>query len=236
MPNSTLDSDLQKAAAERIFARRDLLLRERSSLRDQQLKISNRDREIERELAECQAASKFFGIVFDLLENDPEITELRDRIRTYRSRAEDYRMRGNAAEAMSWLRRASDFEERLRAISDQKLAEMGQQSFAIAPPEAGPEAQLPAKQAKVKDIVLNRLREIAPNGDRSLPLRRYLEQVHSLHVHEKTVGMTLYRLSQEGLVHRQGQTWFYGPQAEQSLPAEAENPGAGTPGQTLEAD
>ncbi len=236
MPVTTLDSDLQKAAAAKIFAQRDRLLRERSGLREEQLKLSTRDREIERELAECQAAANFFGIVFDPLENDPEIIELRDRIRMYRSRAEDFRTRGSAAESSSWLRRAVEFEERLRSLTDQKLAEFGQKSLALASAELGADEPAPARQAKVKDAVLNRLREIAPIGERSLPLRQYIERAHSLHVHEKTVGMTLYRLSQEGIVHRKGQTWFYGPQAEQMFPAVPENPSAGALGSTHETE
>ncbi len=236
MPVKTHDSDLQKAAAAKIFAQRDRLLRERSALRDEQVKLSVRDREIERELAECQAAAKFFDVVFDPLENDQEIIELRERIRMYRSRAEDFRTRGSSGEASSWLRRAAEFEERLRSLSDQKLAEFGQKSLVLASAEVGADEPAPARQAKVKDAVLNRLREIAPNGERSLALRQYIERVNLLHVHEKTVGMTLYRLSQEGIVHRKGQTWFYGPQAEQVLPAVPENPSAGALGSTHETE
>jgi len=40
------------------------------------------------------------------------------------------------------------------------------------------------------------------------------------------IGMTLYRLSQDGLVRREGRTWFFVP----SQAAETKNPGGDTPG------
>ena len=46
-------------------------------------------------------------------------------------------------------------------------------------------------------------------------------------IHEKTVGMTLYRLLQDKLVRREGHTWFLVPQPI----AETKNPGGETPGQ-----
>jgi hypothetical protein len=236
MSKHALDSELKNAAAEKIFSRRDALVRERATNREQQSILARRDREIERELTECRAAASFFGLVFDPLEDDPEIKELRERIQMYRARAEDYRTRGGSSEAFGWQRRADEFEEKLRVLIEQKTAQFGKDLFSSGKTGVlADENQPPAKQAKVKHIVLDRLRELSPEGARSSPLRQYLEQSQGIQVHEKTVGMTLYRLSNDGLVHRKGQTWFYGPQAKQSLPAEAENPGAGTPGQTLEA-
>lgn len=44
-------------------------------------------------------------------------------------------------------------------------------------------------------------------------------------LHEKTIGMTLFRLSQKGVARRDGHTWFY-----VQPPAETEKPGAPAPG------
>ncbi len=57
-------------------------------------------------------------------------------------------------------------------------------------------------------------------------MREFIEKTYGETLHEKTVGMTLYRLSQDNLVHRDGHTWFFGPPP----PAETENPGVAAPG------
>jgi len=57
-------------------------------------------------------------------------------------------------------------------------------------------------------------------------LREYIEAARSTKLHEKTIGMTLYRLANDGLARRDGRTWF--PVSQE---AKQENPGAGTPGQ-----
>jgi hypothetical protein len=48
-----------------------------------------------------------------------------------------------------------------------------------------------------------------------------IERTFGEPLHSKTVGMTLYRLSKDGLVRREGHNWFFVPQA-----AATENPGA----------
>ena len=140
-------------------------------------------------------------------------------------------------------RRAADFEVQLRDLTAQKLAALSavKKSDPLPTPEDTLESAVAKvlsatdqKQPKVRDAVLDRLRIMAPEGQKAAALRLHLDISHSMRLHEKTVGMTLYRLSQEGLVHRKGQTWFYGPQAGQSLPASAENPGDDTPGDTHE--
>jgi len=100
---------------------------------------------------------------------------------------------------------------------------------AVTPPSMPKSAQAPIKELPerppIKNIVLDRLREAGTKGSKAAPIRQYIERVYDTKVHEKTVGMTLYRLSKEALVRRRGQTWFYVPQA-----AETENPGVGAPG------
>ncbi len=83
---------------------------------------------------------------------------------------------------------------------------------------------------RIRDIVLEQLRIAMPDGQKVGPIKKYIETTYSTQLHEKTVGMTLYRLSKDNLVHRKGQTWFYVPQAGLTPTADAENPGAQTPG------
>lgn len=89
----------------------------------------------------------------------------------------------------------------------------------------------PPKRPPIRDIVLERVEEAGSEGTRAARIRRYIERVYGNDLHEKTVGMTLYRLKQDGLVRRDGQTWFFVPPQ-----AETENPGAGTPGPDNDAD
>lgn len=218
-----IDSTLKKAAEERILARRDSLLKEQEEVRQEMAKLNARDRELDRYLAECRAAAGFFGIVFDPLEDDLEVTELRTRVRLYRGRAEETRRQGHPDAGM-YARRAEEYEGRLRALIAQK------QATATPPPPQITAPEDTGRHPKVRDALLERLREIAPNGDKAARLRRHVETAHALNLHEKTVGMTLYRLSKDSLVHRKGQIWFYGPQVGPLLPASAENPGAGGTG------
>lgn len=79
----------------------------------------------------------------------------------------------------------------------------------------------------IKAILLALLEAKGPEGDGATSLRTQIESIHPITLHEKTVGMTLYRLSKEGLVRRNGRTWFFVPKI-----TGTKNPGAETPGAT----
>lgn len=86
-----------------------------------------------------------------------------------------------------------------------------------------PAEQLP--MPRIRDIVLERLKEAGQNGTRAAPIRDHIKEKYAREIHEKTVGMTLYRLAKDKLAHRVGITWFFGP-----APPETKNPGGETPG------
>jgi hypothetical protein len=77
----------------------------------------------------------------------------------------------------------------------------------------------------VREVALMRLREAGGKGAKAAEIREYFERTYGEVVHEKTVGMTLYRLLQAKQVRRDGHTWFFGPPS-----AETKNPGGETPG------
>lgn len=81
-----------------------------------------------------------------------------------------------------------------------------------------------APGAPVRELVLEQLKS-APDGLKASEMRAHIERLRNETLHEKTVGMTLYRLSEGGLVRREGRVWFYVPQG-----AETKNPGGETPG------
>ncbi|TQF29219.1 hypothetical protein [Bradyrhizobium sp. UNPA324] len=87
---------------------------------------------------------------------------------------------------------------------------------------------LPAKRQMptIQEILLERLQEAGDKGSKAAPLRDYIQQTYSIEIHEKTVGMTLYRLLRKGLVRREGHVWFFVPQTI----ADTKKPGDPPPG------
>lgn len=74
----------------------------------------------------------------------------------------------------------------------------------------------------VRDLVLSAIERAHPNPVRASTLRRELANIGHA-THEKTVGMTLYRLSKEGGVRRVGgRDWYFVPESERG--ASPENP------------
>ena len=72
----------------------------------------------------------------------------------------------------------------------------------------------------VKEFVLSEVRRAFPNPMKAAEIRVKLEAAGQ-EVHEKTVGMTLYRLSKSGKVKREGIEWFFVPENPQAVqPAE----------------
>jgi hypothetical protein len=82
-------------------------------------------------------------------------------------------------------------------------------------------------QKTIKDRVLDAARLAFPNPVRSSTLREQFQSA-GIETHEKTIGMTLYRLLQQGLLHREKRDWYFVPQAlDKNVLAESEqeNPG-----------
>lgn len=102
---------------------------------------------------------------------------------------------------------------------------------AILPIEQQPEPDTEANKSQhvvsgtVREIVLQQLQDAGDKGAKASDLRKYIEGARGAPLHEKTVGMTLYRLAQDGFARREGRTWFF-----VSPNAEAKNPGGDTPG------
>jgi hypothetical protein len=74
-----------------------------------------------------------------------------------------------------------------------------------------------ATKLTVAEIAVGLLKGAGESGLKSSAIRDHIESAHKRSLHEKTVGMTLYRLAQDKVVSRLGHTWFFGP----SVPASA---------------
>jgi|GEM_PF-5840945 len=76
------------------------------------------------------------------------------------------------------------------------------------------EAEAKAEQKKsdggitAREIIMDALKKVFPKPLRAAELRQIIEQRIGRPIHTKTPGMTLYRLGEEGLVRREGHSWF----------------------------
>lgn len=108
----------------------------------------------------------------------------------------------------------------LQAVINERAAT----ASADAPSEATPPpsfAPAVATPINVKDFVLEAAKAAYPRAVRAAALRRRLQEAGRV-VHEKTIGMTLYRLSRYGLIRRDGFDWFYVHEMERDeAPADA---------------
>lgn len=97
------------------------------------------------------------------------------------------------------------------------------------PPPPPPPATL-SRPKSIRDFVLEAAERAYPNAVRASELRKRLEQQGGS-IHEKTIGMTLYRLSRDGTIRREGKAdWFFVPPDQRNAEAAEESPGEDAPG------
>jgi hypothetical protein len=80
---------------------------------------------------------------------------------------------------------------------------------------------------RVGEAIMSILKDRVPLGLRVADIKQSLSKSYGIEGHEKTPGMTLYRLLKEGKVARAGRYWFY---VDPSDAGKTENPGGETPG------
>jgi len=100
-----------------------------------------------------------------------------------------------------------------------KPSETKQQPLPLPEPE---KKEVPT----INEMILDRLKVAGATGSKAAPIREWIKKTHNIEIHEKTVGMSLYRLLKKDRVRRDGHTWF--------IVEEAVNPGAATPGPSTE--
>ncbi|MCZ8548420.1 hypothetical protein OOJ09_30000 [Mesorhizobium qingshengii] len=79
----------------------------------------------------------------------------------------------------------------------------------------------------ISDAILAFLKECGASGAKVSAVKEQLSKAYGFETHEKTPGMTLYRLLKEGKVRRGGRIWFY---VDPAMAVKTENPGDDTPG------
>jgi hypothetical protein len=163
-----------------------------------------REFEIDRELADCAAAARVFGHTLEIPENEAD--ELSQFVYS------------------NW-RRMRQARDPFVHGHGETGGPLGAILIGASAPDTTKKRAPLADMPPVKDIVLNLVKEAGERGTKAANIRSYISSTYGRKLHAKTVGMTLYRLAKEGLVHRQGHIWFFGPEK-----SETKNPGVAAPG------
>jgi hypothetical protein len=215
------------ATALLIQEKRDKLLALRTELREQRESLLARIRRVDRELADCRATARFFGLKIEFPEESNDSAE-RELMYVRRWREQEMAAQRNLFNAPRHPPSGTGRPSPPPPLPPPPQAPTPPPPVLPAPPPiysptvtAGP---LP--RPTVREVALMRLRAAGDKGAKAAEIRDYFERTYGEVVHEKTVGMTLYRLLKANLVRRDGHTWFFGPPS-----VETKNPGGGTPGQ-----
>lgn len=227
-----IPQDPQLAATAKLIAeKRDQLLAERTQLREAREALLARSRRVDREIGDCRAAARFFGLNLEFPEDPGELSDRDLHLRRLR----EHEM-ATAREAGRLAAQRSLFNEPHHVASlpgvGRPIPPPPPPPVPIPPPPAPPASTLPSAglgpqpRPTVREVALMRLRAAGDKGAKAADIRDYFERTYGEVVHEKTVGMTLYRLLKANQVRRDGHIWFFGPPS-----AETKNPGVGAPGQ-----
>jgi len=92
----------------------------------------------------------------------------------------------------------------LEKMGDEEAIDEAEQNVTRPDDDDASERQAP----RLKDAILGYLQGLGDAGATARQVRQHLVDAYGLSVHEKTPGMTLYRLMKEGSVRRVGRTWY----------------------------
>ncbi len=70
------------------------------------------------------------------------------------------------------------------------------------------------KPKTIKELVLEEAKAVYPEPIRARTIREKMEALRGETLHEKTIGMTLYRLLKDGALRRNNWDWYYIPEDE----------------------
>jgi hypothetical protein len=202
-----MDDALRDMAVQKILDDRDKLVLERVAVRVQLLEMLKKEETLRRALRDLAAAGRVF--------NQVVAVPLADS---------DYDSEPALKKAMEELRRGKPWEP--GKSRPHKKGPDGQYGPQIDAPSLD-ETQTSigastAESLRIRDRILSYLESKYPSGCLARELREHLLNSFGIETHEKTVGMTLYRLSKQNLVTRDGRTWFFAAGGAQISTSEAQ--------------
>lgn len=200
------ENALNRSAILAILIRYSLAWQEKARQEQARAAAEGHIREADVQIANCFAGLRVFGI-------DVAVAGVWDRLRVEYGDDVQRAIAPPAQPITEIDRMAStnvddDFEELIKSVLNEDAS--------------------PPSMPRIRDVVLDRLRIAGDAGAKAKELRDFIEQTYKTEIHEKTVGMTLYRLKKAELVRIDGRTWFLAkPEG-----AGTRNPGGETPGST----
>ena len=201
----TSHPDSARSTYDLLVAKRDAVLAERTALIEQRAVLSAKLRKADRDLSDCKAAARLFDLPIDFPDDDEDLALRRRIVQNVRAHegASDPNLAASAARLMS-ARVLNSSAPRFAGGGDASHYMAAQQPSLLAKQASA----APIERPPIRSIVLDQLNAAGPEGVKAADLRAYIERTFGDPIHEKTVGMTLYRLSQDGAVRRDGHTWF----------------------------
>jgi hypothetical protein len=192
-----MDDQAKKVAVCAIKEKLHSLVDERNAIERQRLELDQRSRRIDIGIMDCRSAARLFGIELEI----PEELALIRSIMAHR----DARFHGGEMT----VGRGQPPATAGRFVYNGPPLAAPVPAGPIGPPDQ--KSLFGASEPSVREIVLAYLKRALPQGTKASTLREFVEKVLKKKIHEKTVGMTLYRLSKDkpALVRRDGQTWYY---------------------------
>jgi hypothetical protein len=204
------------------------LCEQRRALDQEQAILDEQIRTLDKKMADCQAAARLFG-GGELADAAPEAGNgLWSRLLPFGHNAPPHTNDARPADA----RDIPDMEfPDIQPLPDDALARSGDemrhdQDDGLAGPNDALQRALLALSGRpvmprIRDIVLDRLKEAGESGSKAAPIQAFIQATYGQAIHDKTVGMTLYRLQRENLVRREGHIWFYAVQDATALTSNA---------------
>lgn len=193
--------DTVKAAIQALEAKALELTQDRIPVRRRLIEDAARDVEIERDIAGCLAGARALGWELELPEG-PRLNQVQQAALNNFINSRNVMVGQGPLLKPVWGIKADDTEpNEVDLLTGEDMP-------------------------RIADIIIDRLTAAGEEGSKAADIRRYILNTYDTDMHEKTVGMTLYRLQKAGKVRRDGQIWFLAS-------PEAKNPGDGTPGPDL---
>jgi len=173
----------------------------------------------ERSMSDCRAAARFFGI-------DDRLPATDDRAETalHEQALRNARIHSAVQEAAVAPIRTVWRSFNSHAVSTDEMPALPMHLDQATHQTQADESPAPSPvRPPLREYLLLELQRAGAAGAKAAALRASFQEHFHIEIHEKTVGMTLYRLSQNREVHRRGHFWFYGADPEghdQTIPEE----------------
>jgi hypothetical protein len=193
-----MDDVAKKVAIGAIKEKLRSLVEEREAIERERMELDQRSRRIDVGIMDCRSAARLFGIEVEIPEELALIRSIMAQ-RNARIHGEPGLMvRPVGAGSLNRPPMINATPSRAQASTAPSVSFDQKSLFGASEPS-------------VREIVLAYLRRAHLTGVKASTLREFVERVLKKQIHEKTVGMTLYRLSkgEPPLVRRDGQMWFY---------------------------